>query len=74
MKKIILGVFAVFAMSSLVSCGGGMGAEEIEAKAKERFDKDQAELEAQATADCETNTPMYVQQALDSISTANAVQ
>lgn len=72
MKKIFLGVFTVFTMVSLVSCGGGMGAEEIEAKAKERFDKEQAELETQATTDCDANTAMYTQQALDSLRSANA--
>lgn len=74
MKKSVLSFSAaVLLVASLASCGGSMTEEQIQAEAKKRFDEKQTELAEEATAACDENKSMYMQQALDSLENASAM-
>lgn len=62
---------ALVALFGVVSCGGGMTAEEIQAEAEKRFNEKKTELAEAAQQSCNDNLPAYTQMMLDSIQTAN---
>lgn len=67
MKKIFNIATAVLAFAALTSCASEMSPEEIQAKAKEKFEADKTELQAAAEAECDNNTAMYIQNSKDSL-------
>lgn len=58
---------AALLVASLVSCGGSMTEEAIQAEAQKRFDDKQTELAEEAVNDCDANKTMYMQESLDSL-------
>jgi hypothetical protein len=74
MKKNVLSFSAaMLVIASLVSCGGSMTEEQIQAEAKKKFDEKQTELAEEAVTECDENKTMYMQQALDSLKNAGAM-
>ena len=68
MKTRSLGVLATLAVAvTLVSCGGGMTPEQIQAEAQKKFDAEKTELETAAKENCEGNMEAYTATALEEL-------
>lgn len=72
MKTNILRFSAVLlASATLLSCGGGKTAEEIQAEAQTKFEAANVELQEEAATNCESKMAEYTTAALDSLKMAN---
>jgi hypothetical protein len=72
MKTNVLRFSAVLLVSAtLLSCGGGKTAEEVQAEAKTKFEEAKIELTEEAATNCESNMAAYTAEALDSLKKAN---
>ncbi len=66
-QKSLIFLSAALLLGTLASCGGGMTAEQIQAKAQEKFELEQTELEMAASEDCDANKAAYIEEALQTI-------
>ena len=72
MKKNAIRLSVAFvAFVGVVSCGGNMTPEEIQAEAEKRFNEKKTELAEEASQKCDENLDGYQQMMLDSIKNAN---
>lgn len=72
MKKNAICFFVALAtLTGMVSCGGGMTPEQIQAEAEKRFNEKKTELAEEASQACDENLATYQEQMLNELKAGN---